>query len=188
MNVQSVATPVRLARAANHRCCVLEGSEREETALRTEIVRLPLPRPILSATLEIRSTDAVCCSSTPTRASPARAVLRYQRLPPRSPARYGPPARSAPDRPRSDDGGIVLQARLDGYRLLRPCRHQRRRPRRRGHRAVGPARPRRRPDVSAARRRHDRRASLRERWSLAFSSIDELQSEAADFPLVASKR
>jgi hypothetical protein len=29
------------------------------TALRTEIVRLPLPRPILSATLEIRSTDAV---------------------------------------------------------------------------------------------------------------------------------
>jgi L-alanine-DL-glutamate epimerase-like enolase superfamily enzyme len=29
------------------------------TALRTEIVRLPLPRPILSATLEIRSADAV---------------------------------------------------------------------------------------------------------------------------------
>jgi L-alanine-DL-glutamate epimerase-like enolase superfamily enzyme len=29
------------------------------TALRTEIVRLPLPRPILSATFEIRSTDAV---------------------------------------------------------------------------------------------------------------------------------
>lgn len=29
------------------------------TALRTSIVRLPLPQPILSATLEIHSTDAV---------------------------------------------------------------------------------------------------------------------------------
>ena len=29
------------------------------TALRTEIVRLPLPRPILTATFEIRSADAV---------------------------------------------------------------------------------------------------------------------------------